>query len=60
MYEYEIEETKTNESIIASALIQILENQIEIKKHFGLVKDDSYYGDCCRDHSIIEDLETIE
>ena len=57
---YNIEETKTNESIIASALIQILENQIEIKKHFGLVKDDSYYGDCQYDRSIIEDLETIE
>lgn len=57
---YDIEEAKTNESIIASALIQVIENQIEIKKHFGLVKDDSWYGDCHRDHSIIEDLETIE
>lgn len=57
---YDNEETKTTESIIASALIQILENQIEIKKHFGLIKDDSYYGDARRDHMIIDDLETIE
>jgi hypothetical protein len=45
---------------IADALIRILRNQMEIKKHFGLIKDDSYYGDCHYDESIIEELEEIE
>ena len=54
------EEKKTDNRIIADALIRILRNQIEIKKHIGLVKDNSYYGDCCYDNSIIDELEEIE
>ena len=51
---------KSDNRIIADALIRILRNQIEIKKHLGLVKDDGYYGDCYDDHSMIKELEIIE
>ena len=54
------EEKKTDNRIIAEALIHIIRNQVEIKKHIGLVKDDSYYGDCHRDELTIEELEEIE
>ena len=61
LYENENEkEKKTDNRIIADALIKILENQIEIKKHFGLAKDGGYYGDCYRDNLIMEELEEIE
>ena len=61
LYENETEEEKkTDNRIIADALIRILRNQVEMKKHFGLIKDDSYYGDCHYDESIIEELEEIE
>lgn len=54
------EEKKTDNRIIAEALIRILNNQMEIKKHFGLIKDDGYYGDGHYDRLIIEQLEEIE
>lgn len=60
-YEDDREEMKkTDNRIIADALIRILKNQTEIKKHIGLIKDDSYYGDCGYDYSIIDELEEIE
>ena len=54
------EEKKTDNRIIAEALMHIIRNQIEIKKHIGLVKDDGYYGDCHQDELMIEELEEIE
>lgn len=54
------EEEKSNDKIIAEALAQILRNQIEIKKHFGLAKGDEYYGDCYYDRQMIDELEDIE
>lgn len=54
------EEKKTNDQIIAEALAQILRNQIEIKKHFGLAKGDEYYGDCYYDRQTISELESVE
>lgn len=59
-YENDEKEKKTDNRIIADALIRILRNQIDIKKHIGLIKDDGYYGDCCYDDSIIDELEEIE
>lgn len=55
-----MDENKTNEAIFAEALVQIIENQMELKKHLGLVRDTSYYGDCYYDNEIIDDLRTIE
>ena len=53
-------EKKTDNRIIADALIQVIRNQIEIKKHIGLVKNDVYYGECYYDNQIIDELEEIE
>jgi hypothetical protein len=53
-------EDKTNNEILAEALIQIIENQIEIKGHLGVVKDTGYYGDCYNDRRIIDYLRTIK
>lgn len=53
-------EEKTNDRIIADALVRILENQIEIKRHFGLVKNDGYYDGCYYDNLVIDDLRCIE
>lgn len=47
----------TTETVFANALTQIIKNQIEIKKHIGLVRDDSYYGDCYSDREVINQLE---
>lgn len=55
-----MDENKTNDEIFARALIQIIENQMKLKKHLGIVSDTSHYGDCYYDHEIIDDLETIE
>ena len=55
-----MEENKTNDSIFARALIRILENQITIKRHIGLIKEEGYYGDCYDDNEIINDLSNIE
>jgi hypothetical protein len=54
------EEKKSNDKIIAEALAQILRNQIEIKRHFGLAKGDEYYGDCYHDREAIDELENID
>lgn len=53
-------EKYTNEEIFARALIQIIENQMKIKKHLGLVSDTSHYGDCYYDNETIKELETVE
>lgn len=50
---------RTNDEIFARALIQIIENQIRIKKHLGIVIDTSYYG-CYDDYRRIDDLETVQ
>ena len=53
-------EDKTNDEIFAEALFRILENQIEIKVHFGLAKDKSrYYSDCERDYDLMDELYRI-
>lgn len=54
------EEKKSNDKIIAEGLAQILRNQIEIKKHFGLANGDEYYGDCYYDRQMIDELESID
>lgn len=51
-----MEENKTNDEVFAIALIQIIENQIKLKKHLGIVNDTAHYGDCYYDHEIICDL----
>ena len=43
--------------IITRALVRILKNQVEIKVHLGIAKDDSEYGDCFYDHRMISQLE---
>lgn len=53
-------EEKSNDKIIAEALAQILRNQIEIKRHFGLARGDEYYGDCYHDRQMINELENID
>lgn len=56
---FERDEKTTNE-IFAEALIQIIENQIELKKHLGLVHDTDRYGDCYSDHETIRELKGVE
>ena len=51
---------KTNDEIIANALTRILYNQIEIKKHLGVVSDDSCYGECYDDYQAIISLEEVQ
>ena len=51
-----MEDNKTNDEVIAEALIQIIENQMKLKKHLGIVNDTAHYGDCYYDHEIICDL----
>lgn len=53
-------EIKSNDAIFAEALIRVIENQIEIKKHIGLVRDDSYYVDCYSDRQVIVQLNDID
>ena len=53
-------EDKTKDEIFAEALIHIIENQMKIKKHFGIVNDTECYGDCYYDHQLIRYLNTIE
>ena len=53
-------EDKTNNELIADALVRILENQIKIKVHLGIVRDDSYYGDCYYDHRMIDNLRYVD
>lgn len=53
-------ENKTNDKIFAEALTRILENQIEIKRHIGLVREDGYYGDCYYDNQIMDDLRNVD
>lgn len=56
-----MEENKTNDEVFARALIRILENQMRIKEHIGLVKESSdRYGDCYDDYNILYDLSDIE
>ena len=50
---------KTNDEIIADALMRILSNQIAIKKRLGLVSDDNCYGECYYDYQAIEELAEI-
>lgn len=54
------ENEKTTNEIFAEALIQIIENQIELKKHLGLVHDTSFYGDCYDDNRVLEKLRGVE
>ena len=54
-----MDEVKSNDAIFAEALIIIIKNQIEIKKHIGLVRDDGYYGDCYSDKQVTDHLESI-
>lgn len=51
------DEPKTSDEIFAEALIQILQNQIKIEKHLGIVRDEYY--DCYSDNQIIDDLRSI-
>lgn len=51
-------ENKTNDEIFAEALIIILENQIKIKKHFGLISNEYY--DCYSEREIMDYLETVK
>lgn len=51
---------KTNNEIIADALIRILENQIKIKVHLGIVRDDSDYGECYYDNRVIDSLRYVD
>jgi hypothetical protein len=53
-------EDKTNNEIIADALVRILENQIKIKVHLGIARDDSEYGDCYYDHRMIDNLRYVD
>jgi hypothetical protein len=55
-----IEDDMTKDRIFAEALIQIIENQVQIKKHLGIVSNTSYYEDCYHDGRVIEYLETIK
>ncbi len=50
-------EEKTKDQIFAEALIQIIENQMDIKKHIGVVRD---YEDFYYDREIISELRKIE
>lgn len=54
------DDNMTKDKIFAEALIQIIENQVKLKEHLGIVKDASYYGDCYNDGKIIEYLRTID
>lgn len=54
------EDDKSVNEIFAEALIQIIENQMELKKHLGIVHDTSYYGDCYYDHKVIDRLKSVE
>ena len=56
-YLYDTDEPKTSDEIFAEALVQILQNQIQIKRHLGLVRDEYY--DCYSDNQIIDDLNGI-
>lgn len=53
-------EERTNDEIFAEALIQIIENQMKLKKHLGIVRDTDRYGDCYYDRAMIDDLQKIE
>ena len=55
-----IEDDMTKDRIFAEALIQIIENQIQIKKHLGIISNTSYYEDCYHDGRVIKILETID
>ena len=54
------EEKKSNDRIMAEALGMILRNQIKLKLHLGIEKDDIYYGSCYYDREMIKELESIE
>ena len=53
-----MEENKTNMKIFAEALVRIIENQIKIEKHIGLVRDE--FEDCYYDREVIDNLNNIE
>ena len=57
MYE---EYNKFVNEIFAEALILIIENQMELKKHLGVVHDTEIYGDCYYDHKVINKLKSVE
>lgn len=50
-------EDKTKDEIFAEALIQIIENQINIKKHLGVIRD---YEDSYWDREIIDILRRVQ
>ena len=56
-YLYDVDKPKTSDEIFAEALVQILQNQIKIKRHLGLVRDEYY--DCYSDDQIIDSLRSI-
>ena len=53
-----MDENKTNDEIFAEALIQIIENQIDIKKHLGVIRDT--FEDCYWDRKLIDELRAIK
>ena len=57
MYETE---TKSNDQIFAEALSLIIKNQMEIRKHIGIIHNTERWGDCYHDHEIIDELEYIK
>ena len=57
MYE---ENNKSVNEIFAEALIHIIENQMALKKHLGIVHDTGIYGDCYYDHQVIDELNSVE
>lgn len=48
------DENKSTNKIFAEALILIINNQIEIKQHLGVARDDD---DCYYDKEMINELE---
>lgn len=53
-----MDEDRTKDEIFAEALIQIIDNQIAIKKHLGVVRDT--YEDCYWDREVMSLLRNIE
>ena len=54
------DENKSTNEIFAEALIQIIENQMKLKEHLGIVHDTGRCGDCYYDHEIINKLRNVE
>ena len=57
MYE---EGDKSVNKIFAEALIQIIDNQMALKKHLGVVHNTQRYGDCYDDNEVIDVMKCVE